>query len=97
MILEDGDNSLTHWILGSPFLRAYYAIHDMESKRIGFAGKFVDLGEPINPTLKNLTSNAKVVSEDWWNGSVMWFAVGITGAVALITIIGLIYFCCKKE
>jgi len=29
MILEDGDNSLKHWVLGTPFLRAYYAIHDM--------------------------------------------------------------------
>jgi Eukaryotic aspartyl protease len=28
-ILEDGDNSLKHWILGAPFLRGYYAIHDM--------------------------------------------------------------------
>ena len=27
----------------------------------------------------------------------MWFAVAITGAIALITIIGLIYYCCKKE
>lgn len=27
----------------------------------------------------------------------MWFAVAITGAIALITLIGLIYYCCKKE
>jgi len=95
--MEDGDNSLKHWILGVPFLRSYYAIHDMENKRIGFAGKFIDLGEPILPTFQNSTASAKKESEDWWSSRLMWFAIAITGAVALITAIGMIYYCCKKE
>ena len=65
-ILEDGDNSLKHWVLGVPFLRGYYVIHDMENKRIGFAGKNVDLGEPPVPVVKKSTQ--KVEEPDWWNG-----------------------------
>mmetsp|Transcript_31720 Transcript_31720/g.48605 ORF Transcript_31720/g.48605 Transcript_31720/m.48605 type:complete len:302 (+) Transcript_31720:448-1353(+) len=28
-----------HWILGSPFLRSYYTIYDLERRRIGLAGE----------------------------------------------------------
>jgi hypothetical protein len=34
-ILEDGDNSMKHWVLGVPFLRGYYIMHDMEKRELG--------------------------------------------------------------
>jgi hypothetical protein len=55
------------------------------------------LGEPIIPPASNSTSKAKVQEEDWWNGKVMWFAIGIAGAVAVITMGGMVYYCFKKE
>lgn len=47
-LVEDPDPTSRFWLLGNSFMRAYYTIHDMESKSIGLAGKFIDLGpQPI--------------------------------------------------
>jgi Eukaryotic aspartyl protease len=95
---ENPNKNANYWVLGQSFLRAYYAIHDMDQYRVGLAGKFIDLGPPIIPP--NITSSASVTTnvKDWWNGTVMWIAVGVAGFLALLMIIvGIYYFCCKKE
>jgi hypothetical protein len=93
-IIEDAE--IKHWVLGLPFLRGYYTVHDMENKRIGLAGKYIDLGEIVLPKPINVPNNNED-EEDWWTGKVMWLAIGITGLIALVIIIGIIYYCCNKE
>lgn len=53
--MEDTDPSAKFWLLGDPFLRAYYAVHDMDNRQIGFAGKYIDLGpqEDMSPRSSN--------------------------------------------
>ena len=41
------------WLLGDPFLRAYYTIYDVDNFRVGITGRIHDSGSPnnfINPT-----------------------------------------------
>lgn len=35
---EAGKNNRVNWLLGDPFLRAYYSIYDMDNNRIGLVG-----------------------------------------------------------
>jgi hypothetical protein len=65
----------------------------MDNKKIGFAGENIDLGEPIIPIRTNSTGVKPVEKADWWNGSVMWLAIGITGAIAIITLGGIVWYC----
>lgn len=48
MIVPFKDHYLNFWVLGTPFMRSYYVIHDMENLRVGLAGKNVDLGPSID-------------------------------------------------
>ena len=43
------------WLLGDPFLRAYYSIYDMESKRIGLVG--------VAETTRKKTSTQKTMND----------------------------------
>lgn len=38
LVQPEIDQSLDMWIMGDPFLRAYYSIYDMDSKRVGLVG-----------------------------------------------------------
>jgi hypothetical protein len=35
---EAGLNNRVNWLMGDPFLRAYYSIYDMDNNRVGLVG-----------------------------------------------------------
>ena len=38
LIKQEPNANTKHWLMGDPFLRAYYSIYDLESKKVGLAG-----------------------------------------------------------
>jgi len=40
------DSGADYWLLGDPFLRAYYSIYNMNTKEIGLVGAIHDHGAP---------------------------------------------------
>jgi hypothetical protein len=60
-----GYKTFDFWILGDPFLRSYYSIHDIENYSIGIVGLVSfnkDAKEFVPPDLTS-TSNDNIVSE----------------------------------
>jgi len=47
LVKEEAGQRRLSWLMGDPFLRAYYSIYDMENDRIGLVGVAETLRSPI--------------------------------------------------
>ena len=47
LVREEAGQRRSSWLMGDPFLRAYYSIYDMENNRLGLVGVAETLRSPV--------------------------------------------------
>ena len=87
-IIEDHDPNSNYWLLGDPFLRAFYSIYDMENLKVGLTGEIYDHGAPP----KDETEDGGALS-----GNKMFILIAAAGAVLLVAIFVICCCCCCKN
>lgn len=60
---ESGLNTRVNWLLGDPFLRAYYSIYDMDNNRIGLVGVAETLRNEKKPDIEEEEGEKFVITE----------------------------------
>jgi len=80
------------WLVGDPFLRAYVAVHDMDSQRIGLAGRHIDNG--YNPP--DDVSSSSEEEDDPFLAYVIWILIGVAATVMIPVSICIVRRCRRK-
>lgn len=99
--VEDTSSQTTFWLIGDPFLRAYYIIHDMDNLKVGLAGKRVDLGADAALGGVSLTNDRSggsgSSSSDPFTSYIMYIIIAVGGAVAFMILGCILKKCCPKK
>jgi hypothetical protein len=68
----------------------------MENQRIGLAGRYINLGEPLVMT-PGKTMSIVTSTDDPYTSYIMWLIVGLCAAIALVMFGIIIYKYCRKD
>lgn len=85
----DHDDSSYYWLMGDPFLRAFYSIYDLESLKVGLAGAIHDSGEV------ETDEDSKEVGIT--EGSGFYIIIAAAGFVLVISCLVICCCCCCKK
>lgn len=94
--LQDTSSSTKFWLMGDPFMRAYYIVHDMDNLKVGMAGPNIDLGPPASTSSSDSSGSSS--SDGVGSISDAWDQYGMYIVIALGCVLGLIILmciCCK--
>ena len=96
--LEDSSGATKFWLLGDPFMRAYYIIHDMDNLKVGLAGKRVDLGvDAAVGGISSSNTSSNNDNSDPFTGYIMYIIIGVGSFLVLLILMCIISRCCGKK